>query len=69
MIYEHWYLAIPDNWKRIGTLYLGKKLITPACSEVVFFAMNENAYQEIIVKLGEFRKTLPKDVVFRFAEE
>jgi hypothetical protein len=32
-----------------------------------FFALNKNAFKEIVLKLHEFQKTLPADVIFQFA--
>lgn len=66
MIYTDWITSIPANWIEVGSLHLGKPRITPANSEVVFFALSRDAYQEIVSKLQAFQKTLPKDVVFSF---
>jgi hypothetical protein len=67
MIYEESFQQIPDNWVKIGDLHLGKKSIT-AMSIVAFFAVDNNTYIETIEVVREFAKTLPKGVVFEFAE-
>ncbi|MDR3542525.1 MAG: hypothetical protein P4L69_16425 [Desulfosporosinus sp.] len=47
---------------------MGKRRITSFSSEVVFYALNQAAYKEIVTKLQDFLKTLPEDVVFTFEE-
>jgi hypothetical protein len=69
MIYESWFSdSIPDNWIKIGELYLGKEKITPAVNAVAFYATNQEAYANIVEKLRLFVKTLPPDVKFTFVE-
>lgn len=68
MIYQSLFKSIPNNWIKIGVLHLGKRRITSFSSEVVFYALNQAAYKEIVTKLQDFLKTLPEDVVFTFEE-
>lgn len=68
MIYEPWFNNLPDDWIKIGDLHLGKRRITPASGTVSFYAMNQNAYIEIVAKLQAFIKTLPPRVEFAFAD-
>lgn len=69
MIYKSWFIIIPDDWIKVGSLHLGKEKVTPADSEVVFYALNKDSYQETVEKLYDFQKTLPKDVIFIFTKE
>jgi hypothetical protein len=69
MIYDEWFKVKPVNWINVGTLYLGKKQCGVACKEVSFYAFNPKAYREIVPELQLFQKTLPADVIFRFAKE
>lgn len=68
MIYEDWFKDIPDTWIKIGELTLGRKKITPARNTVVFYAMDEDAYAEVVVELKRFIKTLPPGVIFNLVE-
>lgn len=68
MIYESWFDGLPEEWIKIGELHLGKRTITPASGTVSFFAMNQNAYIEIVAKLRSFIKTLPPRVEFTFVD-
>ena len=68
MSYEHCLGKIPDTWIKIGKLRLGKKQITPAGCEVVFYATSKEAFLEIVVALDQFIKTLPNGVKFIYDE-
>jgi hypothetical protein len=65
MAYDHWFKA-PSNWIKVGELYLGKEKITAAKNKVVFYALGNDAYGEIALKLNEFLPTLPEGVKFIF---
>jgi hypothetical protein len=75
MIYDDWFFsrtpegryAIPEGWRKLGELQLGRKRITPAGSRVSFYALTPEAAGEIRPLLLEFRETLPKGVVFDLA--
>ena len=66
MIYDGWFKGIPNSWIKIGELHLGKRDVTPARSNVVFYAMSQNAYSNIVEKLQPFVETLPLGVKFTF---
>ncbi len=68
MIYQDWFKDIPDEWIKLGSLHLGKRKITPASSEVVFYATKQEAIPDIVKKLYLFIKTLPPGVKFNFEE-
>lgn len=68
MIYKDLLINIPNEWLEVGDLKLEKKRITPAGSNVTFFATNQIAYQEIKRKLELFKKTLPSSVNFTFKD-
>ncbi len=64
LIYDEWFTDIPNDWIKLGELRLSKTRITPAGSEVAFYATSKEAFSDIAVKLDEFIKTLPSGVVF-----
>ena len=68
MIYDDWFIDIPDEWMKLGELRLGKKKITPVKSTVSFYATNNDAYPEILKIINLFSKTLPTGVEFKFEE-
>jgi hypothetical protein len=37
MIYDEWFKDIPDDWKKLGKLCLGKRRITLGQSSVSFY--------------------------------
>lgn len=69
MIYDDWFNNIPDEWIKIGELHLSKEKITPARSAVSFYAINQDAYPEILSKIILFSKTLPAKVEFKFEDK
>lgn len=68
MIYQDWFKDIPRNWTKVGTLHLGKQKITPASSDVSFYATGPDSLPGIVEKLRAFVKTLPPGVTFDFAD-
>jgi hypothetical protein len=64
MIYKDFFKNIPDHWREIGELHLGKTKITPERSTVTFFALNDKAYGEIYKVATVFKQTLPQGVNF-----
>jgi len=69
MIYDDWFHNdIPDEWKKIGELHLGKKKITPARRAVSFYSTDNKSYPEILRKIILFSKTLPAGVQFKFEQ-
>ena len=68
MIYQGWFKHIPDEWTKVGVLHLGKRKITPAEGEVVFYATKQGSLADISRKLRLFIKTLPPGVKFNFQD-
>jgi len=68
MVYQNRFNQLPNHWIRIGNLQLGKHRVTPAHSEVAFFASNQEEIPDILDKLNLFIKTLPPGVSFIFEE-
>ena len=68
MIYKDLIKGIPNQWIEIGKLRLSKRNITPARSEVFFYATSKEAVSDIVVKLNKFIKTLPDGVEFVYKE-
>ena len=64
MIYENIFPTLPQNWTKLGTLHLSRTKITPASSEVTFYALTDTAIPEITTKLRTFQETLPQGVRF-----
>ena len=67
MIYEEWFKEIPDNWRKLGELSLGKTQITPANASVSFYSIGCKPYAEISDLIKTFSTTLPEGVVFEIA--
>ena len=68
MIYDSWFNEVPENWIKVGSLFLGRTRIGAASEKVSFYALNKNSYTDITKKLIEFQKILPHGVVFKFEE-
>ncbi|TYL92039.1 hypothetical protein FXB40_26710 [Bradyrhizobium rifense] len=62
MIYPDWFEGIPDTWVKVASLDLSGPRVSPARSEVVFFATGKDAADDIRAKLRKFAPTLPADV-------
>lgn len=62
MIYDNWFPNKPENWKRVGTLKLGKDLVTVGGSVVSIYALDDQSYDSTAEKLRLFKKTLPAGV-------
>lgn len=69
MLYDEWFPVVPERWTRIGQLHLGKKKITPAYSEVTFYALDRTTLRLAERLLREFETTLPRGVRFTFEKE
>jgi hypothetical protein len=67
MIYDDWFKEIPDDWKKLGELSLGKSKITPANASVSFYSIGCKPYTKISHLIKTFSTTLPKGVVFKIA--
>jgi hypothetical protein len=68
MLYEEWFgEQIPSGWKHLGTLRLSRFRVTPAASEVAFYATDSAAAAEFAPRLAQFAATLPEGVVFELA--
>lgn len=65
MVYDNWF-KVPGNWIKVGELHLGKERITPSRNKVAFYALGNDAYEEIVLELNDFLPTLPEDVKFIF---
>lgn len=64
MVYDEWIPAVPDDWVRLGVLRLGKTRVMPASSEVTFYGVDKDDAGYIRNLVDEFKKTLPRGVVF-----
>jgi hypothetical protein len=69
MIYKEWFPSIPENWIPLGVLYLDQKRITPAFSNVTFFALDQESCNEAKSVLEDYRKTLPAGAGFAFSDD
>ena len=67
MIYDEWFKDIPNDWKKLGKLWLGKRRISPSESSVSFYAIGCKPYTDISQLIEKFSTTLPKGVVFEIA--
>ncbi len=66
MNYDDAFGGIPERWIKIGDLVLGGRRVTVAGSSVAFFAMNQDAFAEVVGVLNRFVPTLPQGVEFIF---
>ncbi len=65
MVYDIPAVPVPEHWRRMGTMKLGKRRITPAGAVVAFYAITDSAYQDILGLLPAFQQSLPRGVVFQ----
>lgn len=61
MIYSEWFPNLPSSWKKVGTLRLTRKLISPAGREVSIYAIKPEYVSEITQAMNYFRKSLPRE--------
>ncbi len=66
MIYDDYYEVRPESWIKIGELHLSKTRITPARSNVSFYAVDSASYEKIHRQIKKFRETLPENVMFTY---
>lgn len=64
MIYESHFEGIPTDWVKLGDLKLSRRRITPARSEVAFYATGPEAHARIAPLVAPFRDSLPPGVEF-----
>jgi hypothetical protein len=64
MIYSEWFWEIPASWTPLGTLTFAERRITPAHSDVAFFATTPAAVPELKAELERFVPTLPEGARF-----
>lgn len=65
MIYQMWFNAeIPSTWVKVATLNLPEDMraMTPADSQVQFYATSANAVPTIAAAVSEFQQSLPSGV-------
>lgn len=68
IIYDNWFNKVPENWKKMGTLHLGRRRITAGQDEASFYALDDNTYKQATGLLLKFQETLPRGVKFRLSE-
>jgi hypothetical protein len=64
MLYGVWYPDLPERWRPVAELRLGRQRLTPAASVVTFYALDAAAEPRIRSLLREFGETLPPGVGF-----
>ena len=69
MLYEHWFKKLPEDWRALGKLHLGKRRITPASSAVAFYVLDAEAEEHARTALSDFQQVLPSGVRFEFAAQ
>ena len=68
MIYDQWFPVIPNDWKPVAELAITRRRISPAFSDVTFYAIgNESSYQ-VKFLLMQFKKSLPSGIRFTIIE-
>lgn len=64
MIYDNLFASVPESWRKVGMLQLGKKRVTAAQDSVLFYVTPKASYSEIVKLLEKFILTLPEGVGF-----
>jgi hypothetical protein len=64
MLYGAWYPDLPERWRPVAELRLGRQMLTPAAAVVTFYALDAAAEPRIRSLLREFGETLPPGVGF-----
>jgi hypothetical protein len=67
MIYDFRFVELPQNWRPVGSLHLGRRRTSAADDSVTFYALDEATAQQLHSQLEAFRQTLPPGVTFHFA--
>lgn len=62
MIYDNWFPHKPQNWKRVGSLKLGRDVVTVGGSTVSIYALDDQGFESTAQKLRLFKETLPSGV-------
>lgn len=66
MIYDQWFIPIPDSWTKVGELLLHGPVVTPAHANVSFYATRGEAVPRIIESLRAFEGSLPDTASFSY---
>jgi hypothetical protein len=66
MIYQDAFNGIPTTWIPIGSLHIRSLNVSPFDNAVMFYALDDESFQEIRPLLVDFRQTLPPGVEFMF---
>ena len=62
IVYDEWFEEFPRSWRRVATMRLASRRITPASDHVAFFATAVGDATEIRRALAEFKAGLPPGV-------
>lgn len=65
MLYGAWYPNLPERWKPVAEMRLGKRMLTAAADAVTFFVLDPAAEPRVRDQLRAFGTTLPRGVDFR----
>jgi hypothetical protein len=55
MIYDPWFPNLPASWRKVGSMALSRKCVTPAWNEVSFYATDDAAVPEVTRALNDFK--------------
>lgn len=62
MLHRSWFPKLPEGWKPVAEMRLGKRRVTTAGSLVTFYALDPAVERRVRSILPEFRATLPPGV-------
>jgi hypothetical protein len=65
MLYGAWYPNLPERWKAVAEMRLGKRMLTPAADAVTFYVLDPAVEPRIRDQLRAFGRTLPQGVDLR----
>lgn len=64
MLYGAWYPDLPQRWRPVAEMRLGRRRLTPAAAAVTFYALDPATEPRIRSQLRDFAETLPHGVGF-----
>lgn len=64
MIFDPWFRAVPQNWRRVGKLAVCAKAVTAAHNTVTFYATSDQELRRLSDLATQWRKDLPSPAFF-----
>jgi hypothetical protein len=61
-LYGAWYPDLPERWRTVGEMRLGRRTLTAAADVVTFFVLDPAVEPRVRELLRDFGATLPRGV-------